>query len=135
MLKYTLIKKVPVALAITAAVLLGGVAHAQKNNMPAGTTKPQNNAVTPAPAAGMATNAAAPAGAGMSGSSSADTNGGIAGTMKGKENIANPSPVAGTEKSKEMHASKTKKPHRKSMRNKTKSSTNDMGVTPGKGTN
>lgn len=151
MLKSSFMKKGPLALAVTAAFLLAGVAQAQtspgaamsqaqKDNMPAGTTKPQNNAVTPGPTAGTGTTRAAPAGTGMSGSSPAATDGSIAGTTKAKENTANPSPMAGTAKTAEMRNSKVKKSHRmsnrKAMRNKSmsKSSTNDMGQTTGQGT-
>lgn len=150
MSNYSFMKKAPMAVAITAAFLLGGAAQAQtsygtstpgsatsqmqKDNMPAGTTKPQNNAVTPGP---TPANATAPAAAsGMSGSGSTATDGSIAGTTKSKENTADPAPMAGTKKSKDARASKTKKYNKKPMANssESKSSTNDTGQTMGKGT-
>ena len=150
MLNYSFMKKAPMAVAMAAAFLLGGAAQAQtsygtstpgaatsqmqKDNMPAGTTKPQNNAVTPGPTPANAT--APAAAAGMSGSGSMTTDGSIAGTTKAKENTANPAPIAGTKKSKSMRTNKAKKHSKKSMANKgeSKSSTNDMGETMGKGT-
>jgi hypothetical protein len=154
MLKKPFMKTAPLALAVTAAFFLGGVAHAQtgpagvstpggamsqaqaQKDMPAGTTKPQDNAVMPGPTAGTGTTRAAPSSSGMSGSSPAATDGSIAGTTKAKDNIANPAPMAGTAKTAEMRNDKVKKSHKKSMRNKStsESSNNDMGKTTGEGT-
>lgn len=150
MSRFAFMKKAPMAVAITAALLLGGVAQAQtsygtaasgsttsqmqKNNMPAGTTKPQNNAVTPGPTPANATVPAASAG--MSGSGSMAADGSIAGTTKAKENIVDPAPMAGTKKSKDMRANQPKKYNKKPMAKKgeSKSSTNDLGETTGQGT-
>ena len=158
MLKKPFMKTSSLAMAVAAAFLLGGAAQAQQpapagvatpggamsqaqGNLPAGTTKSQNDAVMPAPTAGTGSTGATSS-SGMSGSGKAmAAPGGIAGTTNPQDNIANPAPMAGMAKSPEMRdemAAKkaAKKGNKKSTRNKgmSNSSTNDTGTTSAPGT-
>ncbi len=159
MLKKPFMKASPLAIAVAAAFLLGGAAQAQQpapaagvatpggamsqaqGNLPAGTTKPKNDAVNPAPMAGTGSTGAM-GNSGMAGSGKAmAAPGSIAGTTKPQDNTANPAPMAGMAKSPEMRdemAAKkaAKKGNKKSTRNKgmSKSSTNDTGTTTAPGT-
>ena len=121
MFKKTLVKAIPLAVLLFA----GGVAMAQapssapSANEPAGTTKPQNNAVNPAPTAG--TNSNSNMGSTNMGSSSmtnsgtAPASGAIAGTTKPQNNIVNPAPRAGKNMKSNKH--KSKRMNRKSNPN------------------
>ena len=122
MFKKTLVKAIPLAVLLFA----GGVAMAQapasaSANEPPGTTKPQNNAVNPAPTAGtnsssnMGSSSMQMGNSSMTNSGNAPASGAIAGTTKPQNNIVNPAPRAGKNMKSNKH--KSKKMHRKSNPN------------------
>ena len=84
-------------------------------NEPAGTTKPQNSAVNPAPTAGTNSNSnmgssnmgsSNMGSSSMSNSGTSPASGTIAGTTKPQNNIANPAPRAGKNMKSNKHKSK-----------------------------
>lgn len=120
MFKKTLAKAIPLAVFLFA----GGVAMAQapapaSANEPPGTTKPQNNAVNPAPTAGTSSNSnmgsSNTGSSSMTNSGTAPASGAIAGTTKPQNNIVNPSPRAG--KNMKSNKNKSKRMNRKSNPN------------------